>query len=81
MITNTEFNVLKAIASDDGDWNFANLDRLLSRRNKPSLRYVVRMVGHLANEGLVDIVVSQHSPMLSCRISKKGLEVLRGAEC
>ncbi|ATF95515.1 MarR family transcriptional regulator (plasmid) [Cedecea neteri] len=80
MITNTEFNILKVIASEEGDWSITNLERLLTWRKTPSFRYVVKMVNNLAEEGLVDIVRGQNPSALSCRVSKRGLNVLKGAE-
>ncbi|EOU9522930.1 MarR family transcriptional regulator [Cronobacter turicensis] len=77
MMTTTEFNVLKVMASKDRDWNWMNLDRELTMRNVPGFSQVVEIVNSLASDGLVNIEDSGNPSMPYYRVSQKGLDLLK----
>lgn len=77
MVTETELNILKLLASrDDVKWNWYNLDRAMSMRNMNGIGNVARLVQKLAEHGLVDFVPSNVPAMPTYRVSEKGLKFL-----
>lgn len=77
MITNTEFNVLKVMASKKCKWTWMTLDRTLHSNNIPGFSYVVQIVNNLSKEGLVCIEDSGHPSMPYYRVSDKGYKLLQ----
>ncbi|MCZ4675519.1 MarR family transcriptional regulator [Citrobacter sedlakii] len=76
MITETDLNVLKYMASKICDWNWKNLDRGLAINNIPGFSYVVDIINRLSDEGLVNIEDSGHPSMPRYRVSEKGFKLL-----
>ncbi|MCZ7834224.1 MarR family transcriptional regulator [Atlantibacter hermannii] len=77
MITNTEINVLKVMASKTCDWNWMNLDRALATQGIPGFSNVVNIINNLSHEGLVNIEDSGHPSMPYYRVTEKGHQLLR----
>ncbi|HED3853297.1 MarR family transcriptional regulator [Enterobacter soli] len=77
MITETDLNVLKFMASKTCNWNWKNLDRGLSINNIPGFSRVVEIINRLSAEGLVNIEDSGHPSMPRYRVSEKGFKLLR----
>jgi len=77
MITETDLNVLKFMASKTCNWNWKNLDRGLSINNIPGFSRVVEIINRLSAEGLVSIEDSGHPSMPRYRVSEKGFKLFR----
>jgi len=59
MVTNTELNILKLLASrNDVNWTWYNLDRAMSIKKMEGIGNVARLVDNLSKAGLVNIVPS-----------------------
>lgn len=76
MVTETDINVLKFMASKTCNWNWKNLDRGLAINNIPGFSRVVEIVKRLSDEGLVNIEDSGHPSMPRYQVSEKGFKLL-----
>ncbi|QMI03538.1 hypothetical protein [Citrobacter sp. RHB25-C09] len=77
MVNETEYNILKLLASrDDVKWNWYTLDRAMSMRKMDGVGNVARLVKNLEEHGLVDFIPSTVSSMPCYRVSEKGLKLV-----
>ncbi|ASG86357.1 hypothetical protein DLR11_00010 [Salmonella enterica subsp. salamae] len=77
MVTNTELNILKLLASrPDVNWTWYNLDRAMTGRKMDGVGNVARLVDNLSKAGLVDIVPRIPSGMDYYRVSAQGHKLL-----
>lgn len=77
MVTNTELNILKLLASrPDVNWTWYNLDRAMTSRKMDGVGNVARLVDNLSKAGLVDIVPRTPSGMDYYRVSTQGHKLL-----
>lgn len=77
MVSNTELNILKLLASrDDVNWTWYNLDRALSQRKMAGAGNVAKLVDNLSKAGLIDIIPRTPAGMDYYRISLQGVEFL-----
>lgn len=80
IISDAEFNVLKAMAEKDIDWTWMILDRTLAVRGISGFSNVVNIVTNLVNNGMVDIVYSEQNAKPRYRVSVQGHQFLSKKE-
>ncbi|CAM7421567.1 MULTISPECIES: hypothetical protein [Citrobacter] len=81
MVNETEFNILKLLASRvDVKWNWYTLDRAMSSREMDGIGNVARLVKNLEEQGLVDFIPSTVPSMPTYRVSEKGYEYIKNMD-
>ncbi|EOY5378316.1 hypothetical protein ACU9D5_000720 [Cronobacter dublinensis] len=77
MIDNAELNILRLLASQkEVNWTWYNLDRAMARRNMEGVGNVARLVHHLYEAGLVDIIPANTPGMDYYSVSESGIKYL-----
>ncbi|MDI6439143.1 hypothetical protein [Cronobacter dublinensis] len=77
MIDNAELNILRLLASQkEVNWTWYNLDRAMARRNMEGVGNVAKLVHHLYEAGLVDIIPATPAGMDYYSISESGIKYL-----
>ncbi|EPH6763977.1 hypothetical protein ACS0ON_003562 [Cronobacter dublinensis] len=77
MIDNAALNILRLLASQkEVNWTWYNLDRVMTRRNMEGVGNVARLVHHLYEAGLVDIIPTKPPGMDYYSISESGIKYL-----